>query len=167
MQDTYSTFTRGDLTPCNGIYVGQSDNGVHWVARATRLLTIDEAFAKLCVRFDQFQAEVIVKFTGVRSAEVLDVAEHLYDQDSCSGTEPERSKRAKRTKITATTITAPVGFFHDLADDLRDRADDWACGDRTVGEANCSVDLVPEFEEAANTRVARALRRWCDRFENA
>lgn len=148
---TTTTLKRGDNYE-GGLYVGTTKAGVEWVARANRSGSAEENFAKLCERFDATQTR---KVTGIRSQNVIEIAERLHAGDV------ENSRiEARRTKITATTITAPRSFMIDLADQVRDLANDYACGDRTVAENCYNVDLDWKTEEAFNKRIAKSLRRW-------
>lgn len=141
---------RGDNLE-GGLYVGTTKAGVQWVAYD------EERFAAMCDRFDQTQT---VKLTGVRGGTMMQVAEYLHQADQENGN-PE----ARRTKITATTITAPRSFMVELAERLREEAEQWACGSRTIAENCFSTDMDWRFEEAANLRLAKSLKRWAAKIE--
>ena len=154
-----NTNQRGD-TYSDGLYVGTTTSGSEWVARANRSGSLEENFEKLVARFDQLEGGRIVRLSGIRSEQVIELAEN----DLESGSEVDRLDPSQ-FKIGATFIEAPRSFFQDLADSIRERADDWAAGDRSVAHECFSRDLDSRFVEAAGQRTAKSLRRWAARCE--
>lgn len=148
--ETKTQLTRG-ARYSSGLYVGTTPAGTEWVARANRSGSEVENFAHLCERFDSRYGARLVKLTGIRSQNVLTAAERLAE--------------TRDAKVTATTIEASADFFADLATDLRLDADEWAAGSRSIAEECFSQDMDFRFEEAANKRVAKALRRWAAKCE--
>tara|TARA_R110002153_G_scaffold5377_1_gene25187 strand:+ start:1250 stop:1732 length:483 start_codon:yes stop_codon:yes gene_type:complete len=154
------TNNRGDVTSCNGIYVGTTTSGTEWVARANRTGSLEENFVKLCERFDQRNLGRVVRVRKISSEQVIELAE----MDLESGAESGRLD-ASKIKIGATFIEAPRSFFLDLADSVSERAEDWAAGDRSIAHECFSTDLDSRFVEAAGQRTAKSLRKWSKKFE--
>ena len=149
-------YNRGDVFQ-NGLYVGTTEAGVEWVARATRTLTLEEAFQRMCERFDQRRKPVRVirirKFTSSLAQEVAAFTNLVRQENGLTG----------MVAMGATYIEADVDFLTYLAQDLRERADEEEDGYAMAQRSTCECS--DEFWEAAGKRLATSLRKVAQRIE--